>query len=217
MLKELINKNHFFESERDETRKRFFSNFDITFDLLEKATQSKDFGKYFNFAYLQLFLIIEEWLKLDFVFVEENGSCFVINADNRYQIRKPIEDNIYEYAISWKIENNKGFYSIDNCTKENKKSYEDTMFKMSAVLLFKFGVETMKGHKWGQISWVRNNKAAHPENSIVSKQEIFTLIKFMLYIFDTGNYSRIDVANALKETTNEEKLEMLKAKFSSKK
>jgi CheY-like chemotaxis protein len=205
-----------------EFKKSVSNNLEITFKLLNNSFTEQ---KFMNYAYLQMFLIVEEWLKQDSVFVEEVGSCYVTNGDKQYMVRKPTEkDKIYEYAIKWKEENKNGFYVIENCTKENKKSFEDTMFKMSAVLLFKFGVETMKGQDWQQISWVRNNKIGHinknkveAKDEFVTKEEISKLLKFMLDHFNSNNYKVVDETKALKETTTEEKLEMLKAKFSSKK
>jgi CheY-like chemotaxis protein len=202
-LKELIQKNNLFESEKEETKKKFFSNLNITFDLLEKATQSKDFEKYFNYAYLQLFLIIEEWLKHETVFIENEGSCFVINAEKKYLVRKPtVNEKEYYYAINWKEEEKKGFYEIGKIIKKNSKSFEDTMFKMSAVLLFKFGIKNLKVHIWKQISWIRNNKIGHAnDNDFVSKDEIVNLIDFILFIFNSDNYYGIDESKALTETS----------------
>ena len=181
-----------FESKEDEIRKKFYSNFDISFNLLEKATQSKDYEKYFNYTYLQLFLIIEEWLKQDTVFVENDGSCYVINEEKKYLVRKPTgNEKEYEYEIKWKEEDKIGYYEMGKIIKNNNKSFEDTMFKMSAVLLFKFSVLTLQGHEWKQISWIRNNKIGHANNNdFVTQQEIVSLMEFMLFLFDSNNYKK---------------------------
>lgn len=173
------------------------NNLEITFKLLNESFIDQ---KYRNYAYLQLFIIIEEWLKQGSVFVEDDGSCYVINGYKQYMVRKPTEkDKEYEYAIKWKEEDRKGFYEIEKVIKDHKKSFEDTMFKMSAVLLFKFGVETLKGHNWQQISRVRNNKTGHANNNeFVTHNEINKLLSFILEILNHQNFKEVEISNALK-------------------
>lgn len=192
------------ESELTDFQKYTQANFDVAFKLLNDSFITIDRKasnrKYINHAYLQLFLIIENWLKQDSVFIERDGSCYVINGEKQYLVRKPTgEDKEYEYAIKWEQMNR--LYKIENEIKMHKKSYEDTMFKMSAVLLFKFGVESLEGHVWNKINGIRNHKIGHVENdNFVTQEEINKLLDFMLYIFNTLNFTNTDMSQkALKE------------------
>lgn len=195
-------------------------NFDIAFKLLndsfitiDKKTNNK---KYINHAYLPLFLIIENWLNQDSVFIEKDGNLYVINGEKKYLIRKPTgEDKEYEYAIQWN--DNKKLYEIGQETKKQVKSFEDIMFKMSAVLFFKFGVESLEGHIWHKINGVRNHKIGHVHgNDFVEQKEINQILDFMLFIFKTSNFTETDMSEkALKEETIEEKLKALQSKYSS--
>jgi len=184
-LKELIKKNNLFESEKDETRKKFFSNFNITFDLLEKATQSKDFEKYFNYAYLQLFLCIEEFLVFKNIY-EYGDKCYL---NHNVKVAVKIGDKKWGSAIKY-IEGNRNtpsyfIYQTDN--ENNRLNPKQTDFKMSCILIFFFNQENSKFLDWPNIRDVRNQKAAHPEKSIVEEKEIFQLIKFLKYIFNSKN------------------------------
>lgn len=217
-LKEFISNSNKIKDFSNDYSKEFkesvCNNLDIAFKLLNESFIEQ---KYCNYAYLQLFLIIEEWLKEDVVFVENDGSCYVINGDKQYMVRKPTgKDKEYEYAIEWKEENKRGFYEIKKVTKSKNKSFEDINFKMSAVLLFKFGVESMKTHDWQRISGVRNKKTGHAiSNEFVTQEEIKKLLSFILYIFNTSDFKGIDISKALIETSIEEKIRMLQDKYSS--
>lgn len=182
------------------------NNLEIAFKLLHDSFLDE---KYRNYAYLQLFLIIEEWLKQPTVFLEENGNCYVVkegSSDENYLVRKNIKENEYKCAI--KFEN--GHYMIGKTQKPNDKRFVDANFKMSSVLLFKYMCVTSGEHKWTNIYSVRNHKAAHPEGDLVEISDIEILIKFMKFIFNKDNINETDISNALVEDSYDEKIELLK-------
>ena len=223
-LKEIYNKLEIIETlikelnEVDELFKNSSSaNMEIAYKLLydsfEKdykfATYEKDSksetknNKYINYAYLQLFLIIEEYLKQPTVF-EEGDDCCVVHEGKRYFVTRTGGDKI-SYAIKFK----NGHFVIG---KSDKGGMINTNFKMSSVLLFKFGCSSSGEQNWTDIYTVRNQKAAHPaEIGIVTFCEINKLLNFMRYIFDKKNFKAVDINRALRPPTMAEKLEQLQS------
>lgn len=194
----------------EDFKEGILNNFEIAFKLLHDSFFDE---KYRNYAYLQLFLIIEEWLKQPNIFLDESDNCYVAkegSSDEKYLVRKNVRENEYECAI--KFDN--GHYSLGKETKHQKTKFVDTNFKMSSVLLFKYGCSTSGEHNWTSIYKVRNQKAAHPERKLVEKSEIESLLQFMEYIFNQDNINEIDISNALPEDSYEKKAKLLKQKYS---
>jgi len=196
-LKDIINKSNLFESEKGETRKKFFSNFDVTFDLLEKATQSKDFKKYFNYAYLQLFLCVEEFLKFKNIF-KYGDKCYV---NQNLKVAEKIDEKKWTSAIKYieKKQNTPSHFIYQNDDQNNRLNPQQTDFKMSSVLIFFFNQVNSKFLNWPNIRDVRNRKAAHPEKAIVKKDEVLLLVNFLKYIFNSDNMKPSEQEEGLKD------------------
>lgn len=202
-LKELISKSSLFGEKTEE----ILSSIDIAYDLLAHSSNSNEYKSY---SYLQLFLTIEEYVKLSSVFDETDTGLYLCNGERRYRILKDkiISDKgfIYDSAISW---SNGKF--IKKNGKYNRKI--DTNFLVSAVLIYKFGNENSSVKKWTDVYKVRNQKAAHPKTSSVSIEEFKKILDFMLYFFDKKNEKWRNTNQAFPEMTGEEQLKMLKEKF----
>lgn len=184
-------------------------NLSICFDLLIK---SFDLDKYRNYAYLQLFLIVEEFIKEESVF-EFGDNCYVVTPSLRYLVLSKIDPTNkksgYKCALNWL----NGHYKVGD--SEYKRSI-DTNFKMSSILLFRNGLSTSGGEKWSKIYSIRNQKAAHPEVGIVEFTEINMLSKFLEFILDESNINPIDSNQALKELSPEQQVENLRKIWGSK-
>ncbi len=180
-------------------------NLSISFDLLNKSFDNE---KYRNYAYLQLFLIVEEFIKEDSVF-EFGSNCYVISPFLRYLVLSKIDptkkNSPAKSAIRF-IENN-GHYHIEQSTYNRSV---DTNFVISAILLFRNGLATSGGENWSKIYSIRNKKAAHPEVGIVEFTEIKMLSKFLEFILDESTIKPTDPNNALSELSPEEQVENLK-------
>lgn len=180
-------------------------NLSITFGLLLKSFQV---SKYRNYAYLQLFLIVEEFIKEESIF-ELGSNCYVISPNNRYLVlskNDPTNKNSSSKSALKFIEAN-GHYHIEH-SNYNRKI--DTNFIMSSILLFRFGFETSGEQNWSKIYSIRNKKAAHPEIGIVDFSEIILLSKFLVFILDDTNIISIEPTKALKELSQIDQLENLK-------
>lgn len=180
-------------------------NLSICFELLVRSFQV---SKYRNYAYLQLFLIVEEFIKEESVF-EYGSNCYVISPTYRYLILSKIDptkkNSSSKSAIKF-IEAN-GHYHIEHSNYNRKV---DTNFVMSAILLFRYGMQTSGGEKWSKLYSIRNKKAAHPEVGIVDFSEINLLAKFLIFIMDEDNVNPIEPTKALKEQSQADQLENLK-------
>lgn len=180
-------------------------NLSICFELLVKSFQA---SKYRNYAYLQLFLIVEEFIKEESIF-EYGSNCYVISPTYRYLVLSridPTKKNSPSKSALKFIEAN-GHYHIEH---SNYNRNVDTNFIMSAILLFRYGLQTSGGENWSKVYSIRNKKAAHPEVGIVDFSEINLLAKFLVFIMDEDNIYPIDSTRALKELSQADQVENLK-------
>ena len=180
-------------------------NLSICFELLVKSFQAP---KYRNYAYLQLFLIVEEFIKEESVF-EYGSNCYVISPNYRYLVLSKIDptkkNSPSKSALKFTEAN--GHYHIEHSNYNRKV---DTNFIMSAILLFRYGLQTSGGEKWSKVYSIRNKKAAHPEIGIVDFLEINLLANFLGFIMDEANINPTDPTKALKELSQAEQVENLK-------
>ena len=179
------------------------NNLSICFELLIKSFETE---KYINYAYLQLFLIVEEFIKEASIF-ESGNNCYVVTPSLRYLVlskEDPTKENSpYKSALTWA----NGHYKVG---ESEYKRRIDTNFIMSSILLFRNGLPTSGSKKWSKIYSIRNKKAAHPEVGIVELTEINMLSKFLEFILDESNIKPIESSHALEEQSPEEQVENLK-------
>lgn len=206
-IKEFINENERFDSKDDNIRKTLYSNLEISFELLSKATSSDDHKKYFNYAFLQLFLCIEEFLSINSVF-KYGDKCYV---DNNIKAAEKIAENKWKSAIKYYREET-SYWSYEE--NEEVKNI-GTDFKMSAVLIFLFDKETSDYGNWPVIRDVRNKKAAHPDIGIIEQEEIKQILDFMKYIFNVNNFKR-SIKKGLMDDIGGDDINKQKEKFGSK-
>lgn len=189
-------------------------NLSICFDLLEKSFDVES-EKHINYAYLQLYLIIEEFIKEENIF-EEGQEVFVKSLSKEICVAKrensndDNKDNI-ECAITLtkngKYEINKSSFTV------SRKFRFDTNFIVSSILIFKYGNTNSSVKKWTSIYQIRNGKAAHAhiskkqENSYVTFDEFKTLVEFLEYFLDNNNESANNIEKGLKASTLNESLE----------
>lgn len=202
-LKENIVKYKYFGKDTDEV----IMNLNIAFDLIDK---SYSIAEYSSYAYLQLFLVIEKYVKQEAVFEKTDCDLF-LNADggNRYWILKKNYAADKEYNSTLKFSS--GHYKLER-TKYSRTI--DTNFLVSSLLIYKFGQETSGAMGWTNIYKIRNGKAAHPQDSRVKEDELKSIIDFMLYFFNDENKNWRNKDDAFAEESEEEKLQKLKEKFS---
>jgi CheY-like chemotaxis protein len=184
------------------------NNLLISFELLSKSFQTQ---KYINYAYLQLFLIVEEYIKEDSIF-EHGDNSYVIAPSQRYLVLSKKEpekkDSAYKSALTW----TSGHFKVG---ESEYKRRIDTNFVISSILLFRNGLPTSGSQNWSKIYGVRNGKAAHPEKGLVQLAEVNVLASFLEFLLDESQINPVETTKALKEPSMDEKLEILKKKFGS--
>lgn len=191
----------------DETlHKLIESNFEISINLLTQINKDK---RFFNFAYLQLFQIIESIVSLEQNFIE-NDDSFVIVDDIEVCVQKKSIDKA-EWPISFK----NGKYIIEHREEKFKKNNInlkrlDTNFKVSTTLIFKFGNVNSSVLNWTIIYTTRNTKAAHYNSkNEITKNDIEKLIDFIDYFSNIKNINKENIDKGLKEKTFDESKQLL--------
>lgn len=176
------------------------NNLEVCFNLLSNSFQEP---KYLNFAFLQLFLIVEEFMKEEAVF-EEGDDSFVIHSKGEICVSiKKKKESITAINLT-----GNGKYEIKEGKNWSKRL--DTNFIVSSILIFKYGNQNSSVKNWTQLYQIRNGKAAHFDksktDSVVSINEIFLLIEFLKYFLDLSNESDSNISSGLTVPTIEEKL-----------
>lgn len=193
-----------------ERTKEVLTNIDVAYNLLAHGRNRAEYQAY---AYLQLFLTIEKYVRLcsdfDFPIPNSDSDLYLNNGDKRYRILKDRSKNGYESAISMEY----GHYIIKNGKYLTKTGFVDTNFLVSAILIYKFGKENSAANKWTKIYKVRNEKAAHSKDSTVSIDDFDRILEFMLFFFDPANIKWRDTSQAFPEESMDDSVKKLLNKY----
>lgn len=223
ILKELIiSSDHFKDKDDDEKkpheikedkiRKRMFSYLEIAFELLDLSYNIPQKDKYLAYSYLQLFLLIEDFVNPDSlekhtpILYNESDQVFISHSLKQICILQIKEGK----KLTRLVFDSK--YKIDNNAIEFKRKM-DTNFFVSSILIYKYGNPNSSEKEWTSVYKVRNN-VAH-EGYTPNESEIKKLLDFMLYFFNNSNERDINIDKGLVPVTYEESLQALTAKFNS--
>jgi CheY-like chemotaxis protein len=193
------------EEEADFTL-RLKNNLSIAFKLLNETKVS---AKYYNYAYLQLFQIIEDFSNLSYVF-SNSLDCFVYVNDKAVCVNKTLIDK-WETAISFTSK-----YIIGHKTlpiTEKMKRF-DTNYIVSAILIFRLGYDNSSALSWTNIYTMRNTKAAHFNiDDAINEDAIFTLLDFIKNFISPQKQKETNIRKGLKVKSHQENIELLKSHF----
>lgn len=178
--------------------------------LNQSRIENQDY--YINHAYLELFQVIEAFLYEVF---EEEGNAYVkLNESSTICVRQIISNKITE-AITFTKNNKYEIYKNESEIKKNKKPRLNTNFKVSAVLIFKYGNINSSVKNWTDIYTLRNGKAAHFDKQkaedLITFEEIKQLCDFLIYFTDINNENSANLDKALKEKSLDEMLDIAKS------
>lgn len=203
-LKAVFPDNDVIENEVD-------SYLNIFFELLK---ETKKDSKYFNYAYIQLFLLIELFITQESIF-KDGDNAYVIceNSDVLVQKRNvnKVEQAIMFNTNNGKYELNRTEYPLKSDNDKTKRL--DTNFKVSALLMFRYGHTNSSVKKWTEIYTHRNTKIAHykkDSTSTINIDNILDLINFVEYITNFKNIKSDNQGKGLKEKSMEESMIELK-------
>lgn len=198
-----IQLNTRFDSNDDTLRKNLNINYEVSFEMMQQGFLN---SKYFNYCYLQLFLCIEEFLKISTIF-DFGDKCY-LNTNIKIAVK---EGKTWRSIIKYNKEN-PSYWSIQENTDVTNISSD---FKMSSVLIFLFNQMNSNCLNWSKIRDIRNKKAGHPERSAVTRNEILEILEFQQYIFNNENF-QTPCKEGLSESISEDDIQKLKDKFDSK-
>jgi DNA-binding NarL/FixJ family response regulator len=163
------------------------SNVDIVFQLLLKSFEE---DKYLNYAYLQLFLIVEDFLKEPSILMQRIGKLYVIYNGGEHEVLGGKKNKRRKSKMAWS--DTKRLYEKIDSTYERRV---DTSFNVSALLLFRYGCNDSGERNWPSIRDNRNQKAAHPVKGNIQPKELIDLIDFMNFLFEKDNaVGRVDLS-----------------------
>lgn len=206
LRKFVIKSNEILKSlKNDETlHKLIESYFEISIYLL---TQINDDKRFFNFAYLQLFQIIEGLVSSEKHFID-NDDAYVIIDNVEVCVQKK-SHNMVEWPISFES----GKYILKHKQQPLNENYKlkrlDTNFKVSSTLIFRFGNENSSVLNWTKIYTNRNKAAHYDPNNEITKSDIEELLDFIGYFSDMGKIDKKNIDKRLKEKTLEESKDLL--------
>jgi len=175
------------------------SNLEVAFHLFYNLN---DF-KYKNYGYLQLFQVIEDFIRLKNVF-EEGNLSYVFCKEKKVLVLQNLDD---------KISGSKKFKSVI-CFNEHKHIYEikdceslrrpDTYYKISALLIFRYGITGIGKTNWNKINKNRNDVAHGEPNVIVSENDIIQIFDFLILILDKNKQNDRNINNLITESKKKE-------------
>lgn len=205
-VKTLIEKGNIFEDRTEE----ILCNINVAFDLIARSDSHKEYCAY---AYVQLFLIIEEYVKMPSVFDDTGSNLFLYNGSQRYRILKDKTTKSGNSTYDAKICMVNGHY----CIKESKYTsrFINTNFLVSAMLIYKFGKDNSSALKWTKIYETRND-AVHPKDATITTEDFDRILDFMLYFFDESKAKWRRIEDAFPDVKIEDQLAALQNKFNRK-
>ena len=164
-------------------------NISVAYELIKQYDVDP---KYIAYAYLQLFQILEKYLKS---ISDWDGDFFKLKYGKKeYRL---INRTTSECALT--DPNGKGNYALGNGVYNVTKGFIETNFIMCAALVFLYGKKNTPGD-WMNVRSVRNKKAVHPEKyGNVTQKEFLNLLTYLQYVFDLKNLSLRNESEALVE------------------
>ena len=152
-------------------------NISVAYELIKQYDVDP---KYIAYAYLQLFQILEKFLK---TICDWEGDYYKL----KYQGKEYILINKANSECALNDPNGKGNYSLGKGTYTVTKGFIETNFIMCAALVFLYGKRNTPGD-WMNVRSVRNKKAVHPEKyGNVTQKEFLNLLSYLEYVFDSKN------------------------------
>ena len=151
---------------------RTIAQLEISFELLNQTKNPK----YYNFAYLTYYQILEDYTKLPENFrYDEEAGCYVNNELVIDKIDKKWKLTFIDKSVT------KEKYSYFKSGMEEKE-YENpfVLAKISFILAFKFSKDNTFLKEWGRLNSLRNTVAVHGGNDkTVTVDDINSLLRIV--------------------------------------
>jgi len=187
-------------------------SYETSFRLLEDALKRQELR---GPTYVHVFQIIEKFLKEKGI-VKRDGHRVWVNGDTMILTPCPTDHN--ECKSAMKLIQGLNTYAIvkgGGLLVKAKEVRIDTNFRMSAVLIFRFGFGSSSEKDWPKIRDKRN-ACAH-EGQEASDQELNKLMTFLGFLFDPKNLNlRAKIDGIDEDELEKARLAAMVAKLSTK-
>ncbi len=183
------------------------TNLDVAFKLLNDSRINK---KYNAFGFLQLFMILEDFVKREDIcwsyskkFVVKNGNTevIVVKRDEKRSYIKT--ENITKDDVIFK-----NIYTIGEAPFDH---WLDTNLRVSSVLIFRNGLPNADQYKWPELRDLRND-IAHGKDEIENDYVLY-ILDLLLFVLNNANLKETNIDKGFKKKSESEKLNDLKNKF----
>ena len=206
----------------DEFKESILCHLELGNEIYVLFLKSKQ-SRYLEFAFLEFYFIVETLSQNSNVF-NEDVICTVYAGPIEYCVVKN-----YKKGIKNKLPQGEQALVFNSNFKKGKSPVTrniDTYFKVSALLLYRYGLETSGEKHWTQLNNIRKeiahaNKKEQKEkgvqlDNLVSKDDLIEMLNFNLFLLDDNNIhtdrvdgafdiDRKDKMNMLMETLNTNK------------
>lgn len=177
--------------------------------------------RYLDFAFLEFYFIVEALSQNSNVF-NEDVICTVYAGPIEYCVVKN-----YKKGIKNKPPQGEQALVFNSNFKKGKSPLTrniDTYFKVSALLLYRYGLETSGEKHWTKLNNIRKN-IAHANkkelkgngvqlDNLVCKDDLIEMLNFNLFLLDDNNICSEKVVGAF-EIETKEKTNLLLEKFNN--
>jgi CheY-like chemotaxis protein len=193
-IKKIINNNITLE---EDFRDRTLRNLQVSFELF--SMYIKD-SKLINYGYLQLFQIIEDFIKLENIFEKGPKSFAYCNGKKNLVLEiKQETANLSPREQEFNSYIKRSIYSDYTAEKGTHKGTLDTYFIVSSLLIFRYGhynssewplqpLEKPPKKTWKDINNKRNDIGhGNKDNNVIKIEMIDSLLDFLIYILNDKN------------------------------
>jgi CheY-like chemotaxis protein len=204
----------------DEFKESILGHINLGYEIYILFLKSKQ-NRYLDFAFLEFYFIVEALSQNNNVF-NEDVICTVYAGPIEYCIVKN-----YKKGIKNKPPQGEQALVFNSNFKKGKSPVTrniDTYFKVSALLLYRYGLETSGEKYWTKLNNIRKNiahanKKEQKENGVqldnlVCKDDLIEMLNFNLFLLDDNNICSEKVVGAF-EIETKEKTNLLLEKFNN--
>jgi hypothetical protein len=182
---------------------------DLIFDLITIETLD---DRKNNYAYHELYKLLEGFIKSENVFVTTGNEAFVIVKNQKVLVRRVLVcdkeiqiKELYREKANFKHKlHKKPFFHVVNKKVGRIPNYLETFFIVNSLLHVRYGLKAddKKMDKWVGFNEKRNKKTGHGSNekaTSINSDEITSFLDFLSFIFNKENQKETNAKRYVNE------------------
>jgi len=185
------------------------NDLEIAFRLIYEGVKEE---KYMNFGFLQLFQIIESYLKSPNVFLLNDKFGFVYREKQQLIVlkkNKELSKDDYDY-FDHEFDNRFTWMLDLKTNKYKKNKAHPIVIAQIAQIVFVYRYNAQKDiiDMWGSLNRARNTKAVHGSNTkkgLISVLEIEEILKLLIYLINPINQESASVIDLMNKFNSGQK------------